>query len=65
MTFVGSWLVTVHLVCILVAARAERQEIVRTIITQTAPCLNVVDLKIFRCAAGLAVPLVALKHRLP
>ena len=59
---VGLGLVAVHLVSFLVAFRAESQEIVRDVVAEAAPCLHMMDLKILRCAAGLAPPAVTLKH---
>jgi hypothetical protein len=48
-----------------VAARAECQQIFRSVIAQIAPCLNVMDLKILHRTAGLAAPPVTHNHRSP
>jgi hypothetical protein len=49
-------------VSFLVAFDAESDEILGRIIAQAAPRLNVMDLKILRSPAGLAMPAVSLEH---
>ena len=46
----------------LMALRAEGNQIFRGVITESAPRLNVVDLKICRLSAELAVPAVPLQY---
>jgi hypothetical protein len=51
-------------VSVLVALDAKSYEIVRRVIAQAAPRLQMRDLKIFRSAAALAMPAVALQDLL-
>ena len=46
----------------LMARRAEDNQILGSVITQSAPRLNVVDLKIFHAAARLTSPAVSLQN---
>jgi hypothetical protein len=52
-------------VSVLVALGAKSDEILRCVIAQAAPRLEVMDLKIFRSPAALATPAVALRDLMP